>query len=179
MASSNLLLIRNALKEYADKTGIDLPSNPFAQRLETCDSVEEVVGLLEGQMKEFKEYREGNGRLINWLRPVVEVVHNLSDVIGEVVSLVSRLGLAYTPLIISCTSRLPFRPRRQSLLASTFSSRFVYPLQVTSQIILISGVIRLLKASAPATTLWLTSSNVSDISSTASRSIPGSPSPLR
>jgi hypothetical protein len=97
MSSSNLQSIHDALKEYAEKTGIDLPSNPFAHRLETCDSVEAVVGLLEGQMKEFKEYREGNGRLINWLRPVVEVVHKLSDVIGEVASLVSALAL-YTRL---------------------------------------------------------------------------------
>ncbi|KAF8259339.1 hypothetical protein EI94DRAFT_1030402 [Lactarius quietus] len=91
MASSNTAWIRDASKDYADKTGIDLFSNPFADRLDECDSIEAVVGLLEGQVKEFEEYREGNGgsmMLINWLRPVVEVVHTLSGVIGEVVSLV-------------------------------------------------------------------------------------------
>lgn len=129
MPSSNLQSIHDALKEYAETTGIDLPSNHFAHRLETCDSVEAVVGLLEGQMKEFKEYREGNRKLINWVSPVVEVVGKLSDVIGEVVSLVSRLGSPFVPFDhFFCNSSLLFRRQKQSLLASTFFSRFVYPL---------------------------------------------------
>ena len=132
--SSNLQSIHDALKEYAEKTGIDLPSNPFAHRLETCDSVEAIVGLLEGQMKEFKEYREGNRRLINWVLPVVEVVHSLSDVIGEVVSLVSRPGSPSAPFDrFYCISSLLFHPQRQYLLASTFFSRFVYPLQLPAR----------------------------------------------
>lgn len=121
--SSNLQSIHDALKEYAEKTGIDLPSNPFAHRLETCDSVEAIVGLLEGQMKEFKEYREGNRRLINWVLPVVEVVHSLSDVIGEVVSLVSRPGSPSAPFDLFLASPVSFSTRKGNICWRQRSSR--------------------------------------------------------
>ncbi|KAH9168671.1 hypothetical protein EDB89DRAFT_1909148 [Lactarius sanguifluus] len=87
MTSSNFRLIRDALKDYHGETGINLQLNPFTDKLKDCDSAKAVFDLLQSQVKEFKEYREGNRRLINWLRPVVEVVHTLSDVIGEAVSL--------------------------------------------------------------------------------------------
>lgn len=123
MPSSNLQSIHDALKEYAETTGIDLPSNHFAHRLETCDSVEAIVGLLEDQMKEFKEYREGNRKLINWVSPVVEVVGKLSDVIGEVVSLVSRLGSPFVPFDHFFVTPVSFSAGKSNLCWRQRSSR--------------------------------------------------------
>ena len=44
--------------------------------------------LLEEKAKEFKDFRDGNRKLLNWLNPVVQVVHTLSTVLGASITLV-------------------------------------------------------------------------------------------
>ena len=79
-----------AFAEYAKQTGIDPVKHPFADQLQTCHSPDEVLKLLEVKANEFQDYREGNRKLIDCLKPVVNVVHVVSDALGGVVSLVSR-----------------------------------------------------------------------------------------
>jgi fungal STAND N-terminal Goodbye domain len=87
---SNFQLIVNALADYAEQTEIDLAKNPFSEKVKLSNSPEAVLELLQEREKAFKEYREGNRRLIKCLRPAVEVLHALSGILGEAVSLVSR-----------------------------------------------------------------------------------------
>ncbi|KAI9435171.1 hypothetical protein H4582DRAFT_2080087 [Lactarius indigo] len=47
-----------------------------------------VLKLLEDKAKQFKEFRDGNRKLLNWISPVVNVVHTLSGVLGAAVTLV-------------------------------------------------------------------------------------------
>jgi hypothetical protein len=82
-------LIIDALADYAKITGIDLSSNPFAAALEHSNSPEAILQLLQEREKAFKEYRDGNRRLISCLSPAVKVVQAFSGIIGEAVSLVS------------------------------------------------------------------------------------------
>jgi hypothetical protein len=82
-------LIIDALADYANRTGIDLSNNPFSVKLQVSSSPDDILGLLEEREKAFKEYREGNRRLINCLGPVVRVIHAFSGILGEAVSLVS------------------------------------------------------------------------------------------
>ena len=108
---SNYQLIINALTNYADRTGIDLSKNPFAEKLQLSNSPDAILELLHGREKAFKEYREGNRKLINWLTPTVEVLHAFSGVLGEAVSLVSNSALV--PLHwIHTTSIGPFSTRK-------------------------------------------------------------------
>ena len=88
-SSSNAQLIINALAEYSKDTGIDPSSHPFATALEQSDSPEAILQLLQQREKAFKEYREGNRRLINCLSPAVKVLQAFSGILGEAVSLVS------------------------------------------------------------------------------------------
>ena len=88
-SSSNVQLIIGALAEYSKQTGIDLSSNPFATALEQSNSPEAILQLLQQREKAFKEYRDGNRRLINCLSPAVKVLQAFSGVLGEAVSLVS------------------------------------------------------------------------------------------
>ena len=88
-STSNLQLIVDALADYAKTTGIDLSKNSFATALEQSNSPETVLRLLEGREKAFKEYRDGNRRLINCLSPAVKVIQAFSGVLGEAASLVS------------------------------------------------------------------------------------------
>ena len=81
-----------AFAEYTKKVGIDPAKHPFADQLQTCHSPDDVLKLLEDKANEFKDYRDGNRKLIDCIKPVVNVIHAFSDVLGEVVSLVSLFG---------------------------------------------------------------------------------------
>ena len=79
-----------ALADYNTQVGIDLASHPLADNLRSCSSPNDVLKLLEDKANEFKDFRAGNRKLINWLSPVVEIVHTLSAVLGASITLVSR-----------------------------------------------------------------------------------------
>ncbi|KAH9063555.1 hypothetical protein EDB87DRAFT_1575343 [Lactarius vividus] len=87
MSSPNFQLILDALNEYAKETGIDLAKNPFSTSLQGCNSPDEILQLIRDKAKAFKEFREGNRKLINWLKPVVQVVHLFAGTLGEGISL--------------------------------------------------------------------------------------------
>ena len=88
-SSSNVQLIIHALADYPKQTGIDLSNSPFATLLEQSNSPEAILQLLQQREKAFKDYRNGNRRLINCLSPAVKVLHVFSGILGEAVSLVS------------------------------------------------------------------------------------------
>ena len=83
---SNFQLIINALAEYSKQTGIDLTENPLIEKIERSNSSEAILELLQEREKAFKEYREGNRRLMSCLSPVVKVFHAFSGLISEGVS---------------------------------------------------------------------------------------------
>ena len=87
---STIQSIVDALADYTKVTGIDLSKNPFAAAIEPSNSPEVILELLQEQEKEFKEYRDGNRRLISCLSPAVKVIHAFSGILGEAVSLVSH-----------------------------------------------------------------------------------------
>jgi len=89
-SQANFQLIIDALADYANLTEINLRDNPLFEKLQVSSSPRDILGLLEGREKAFKEYREGNRRLISSLSPVVRVVHAFSGILGEAVSLVSQ-----------------------------------------------------------------------------------------
>jgi hypothetical protein len=63
---------------------------PFAAAIERSNSLEAILQLLHDREKAFKEYRDSDRKLINWLRPAVKVIQVFSEIIGEVVSQVSH-----------------------------------------------------------------------------------------
>jgi hypothetical protein len=80
-------ILEKALADYCDQIGVDLDKHPFVNELRGRNSPDDVLKLLEDKANAFKVYRDGNRKLINWLTPVVQVVHTLSGVLGEAVSL--------------------------------------------------------------------------------------------
>jgi hypothetical protein len=83
------LTVDAALADYTEAIGIDLSNNPFATTIEHSNYPEAILELLEEREKAFKEYHDGDRRLISCLRPAVEVIHSFSGILGEAVSLVS------------------------------------------------------------------------------------------
>ena len=103
-STSIQLILAASFADYEKQVGIDPAKHPFADQLQTCHSPDDVLKLLEEKANEFKDYREGNRKLIDSLKPVVNVIQAFSDVLGEVVSLVSRK----CSCILSTFSRLRY-----------------------------------------------------------------------
>ena len=78
-APSNFEVIFNAaLAKYANQMGHDLRNHPLALKIDTCDSLDDVILLFQEQVQAFDEVRNDDARLINWLKPVVNTLHALS-----------------------------------------------------------------------------------------------------
>ena len=90
-AVSYQAILDKALADYCQQIGVDLDKHPFADELRGRGSPDEVLKLLESKANAFRVYRDGNRKLIDWLSPVVKVVHTLSGVLGEAVSLISSM----------------------------------------------------------------------------------------
>jgi hypothetical protein len=98
---SNIQLITNAaLADYARRTGIDLfkSKDTAAASLKQANSREAILQLFQERAKAFKDYRDGNRRLMVCLSTVVNVIQTLSGILGERVSLVSHKDTLITLL---------------------------------------------------------------------------------
>ena len=128
---SNFQLIIDALANYANETGIDLSNSPFADTLQVSNSPEAVLEVLHDREKAFKEYRDGNRKLISCLTPAVQVLHAFSGVLGESVSLVSSTALISFALVSDLFSRSLSRQQKQFLLVLMLSSPYGPPSSLT------------------------------------------------
>lgn len=99
-----------AFADYAKQVGIGPANYPFAEQLQTCHSPDDVLKLLEDMAIEFKDYRDGNRKLIDCLKPVVNVIHAFSEILGEVMSLVSRMGSFFLYTSSPLCNQVPFQP---------------------------------------------------------------------
>ena len=90
-ATSFPAILDKALADYCEQIGVQLDKHPLIDELRGRDSPDNVLKLLEDKAKAFKAYRDGNRKLINWLSPVVQVVHTLSGVVGQAVSLTNPM----------------------------------------------------------------------------------------
>jgi hypothetical protein len=92
-------LFNAALREYSQKTGKDIATEPLATRFLHCDSSDAVLEILKEQARGFKLFRQGDWimRLMKWLEPVVNILFGLSTsgVFGEGVGLVRPTKSAY------------------------------------------------------------------------------------
>ncbi|KAH9983483.1 hypothetical protein BJV74DRAFT_618971 [Russula compacta] len=70
-------LFESALQHYEHQTGISLPDHPLAQQLQTCNSVESIIALLQQQANAFSEFR-GSDRILKSLKNLVSVLCKLS-----------------------------------------------------------------------------------------------------
>ena len=89
-SSSNFEFILDAaLDSYTKQTGIDLTKHSSADKLQNIHSPEDVIQLLLERETAFKDYRDKYHKLIDSLRPFVQVVHAFSGSVGEAAGLVS------------------------------------------------------------------------------------------
>jgi len=168
--NSNFQLIVDALADYANQTGINLTQNPFVEKLQHSNTPDAILELLQEREKSFKEYRDGNRRLISCLSPAVRVLHAFSSTLGEAISLVSVVSLTRISALILRfhISRYPSHRQRRSLSALMFSSLYVPPTQISLRSPCNAWDHRLLVGSVQVTMLSSNSSSAWAASSSAS-----------
>ena len=170
--SSNFQSILDAaLDDYHKHTGIDLMRHPSAAQLQNCHSPDDVVQLLQERETAFKDYREKYRKLIDRLHPVVKVIHALSGILGEGVSLVSdRNYILLTRTYFYRSLQVPFQPAKVifTSIDILLSVRIILQLSCRCAI---SNHLRQLSASVQATMPSAISLNALRISSYASISI--------
>jgi hypothetical protein len=117
----------SALEGYTKQTGIELSKHPTALKIQNCHSPEDVIQLLLERGSEFKDYRDKFRKLLDCIRPVVQVVHVFSGVLGESFGIapVSSRILYDNALLIIPPYRAHSNPRKRYVSALMFSSLFV------------------------------------------------------
>ena len=88
--SSNFQLIfNNALKAYEKRTKKDLLAHPLAAELQDCNSPSKILAVLHQQVQGLDQSPSSDDRWTKWLDPTVNVLHMLSETLGEGISLVN------------------------------------------------------------------------------------------
>jgi hypothetical protein len=77
-----------ALDEYTKHTGNDLANHPLSSKLEACKSPGDVLGVLREQAKIFREFREGNKKLMKVMEPTIKVLCSLTGAFADNIGLV-------------------------------------------------------------------------------------------
>jgi len=77
-----------ALDEYTKHTGKDLTNLPLSIKIESCRSPGDVLGVLQERAKVFREFREGNKKLMKVIEPTVNVLCSLSGAFSDNIGLV-------------------------------------------------------------------------------------------
>ncbi len=107
-------ILDKALADYRDQIGVELDKHPFVDHLRGRDSPDDILKLLEDKANNFKVYRDGNRKLITWLKPVVQTIHTLSGLLAEAVSLTNRMRWIFLFTFRRPVSRCLSNQRRRS-----------------------------------------------------------------
>jgi hypothetical protein len=84
----------SSLQSYNNKTKNTLLDHPLASRLQSCDSPNAVLSVLQDLIQQFEQRHTSDERLKNWLNPTVNVLYTFSATLGEGVGLVSLSSLS-------------------------------------------------------------------------------------
>jgi hypothetical protein len=82
------IIINNALNKYKKRTKSDLLSHPLAVQLQTCDSPNAILVVLQEQLQGLDQSRSTDERWTKWLDPTVNVLYAFSSILGAGVGLV-------------------------------------------------------------------------------------------
>ena len=90
-SSSFELIINSALEKYTKRTKNDLITHPLAAQLQSCNSPNTILAILQQRVQELDQSRNSDERLSRWLDPTINVIYVLSSTIAAGASLVCRM----------------------------------------------------------------------------------------
>jgi hypothetical protein len=87
-------LFESALQAYQTKTGITLAEHALAVQLQSCNTVESIINLVQGQAQAFSNYRESD-RIMKSIKTIVSTLTPLSAAapLADAVGLVRRVAI--------------------------------------------------------------------------------------
>jgi hypothetical protein len=71
-------LFEPALQAYEKTAGVSLAQHPLAIKLQNCDSVEAITGLLQNQARAFGDL-QGSDRIMKSIKTTVSILFKLSS----------------------------------------------------------------------------------------------------
>ena len=94
-------LFESALQAYQTKTGITLAEHPLAVQLQSCNTVESITTLVQGQAQAFSNYREGD-RIMKSIKTTVSILIQLSAAapLADAVGLVRQIAMVVCPTFL-------------------------------------------------------------------------------
>jgi len=92
----------HALRAYEEKAGVSLTQHPLAIKLQTCDSVEAIIGLLQDQAQAFRDL-QGSDKIMKSLETTVSILSKLPSAasLADAFCLVRQKGLMACPTSLS------------------------------------------------------------------------------
>jgi len=99
-----------ALQAYEKMAGVSLTQHPLAVKLQRCDSIEAITGLLQDQAQAFGHLR-GSDKIMKSLKTTVSILSKLSSA----ASLTDAFGLVRQKRLMACLTSLTFIYRHSHL----------------------------------------------------------------
>jgi len=112
-----------ALEAYEKMTGVSLTQHPLAIKLQSCDSVDAITGLLQDQAQAFG-HLQGSHRIMKSLKTIVSILSKLSsaDSRADALGLVRQKGLTTCPTTLTFIYRPSHLRRRYRLVWPSYST---------------------------------------------------------
>ena len=118
-----------ALREYGQKTGKDIVTDPLTAKLLRCNSSDTVLEILQEQAHAFNQFRNGDWKvqLMRRLKPTVDILLGLSTggIFGEGIGLVRPTQSTYSLQKVHHPFCRDSHQRRQYLQALVSYSQYV------------------------------------------------------
>ena len=93
------LILDGALTEYQKKTKKNLLDYWLASELNSCESIDAVLDILQDQAKAIERTSAADQRLMNHIGSSVNVLASISDTLGEGISLVCAMKLIFAAIL--------------------------------------------------------------------------------
>ena len=81
-------MLDQALSEFKKNTGKDIRSNPHAIELQGCNSVDDILAILQRRANMFEELRDGNRGLMKCISSSLNILYAISAALGDGIGLV-------------------------------------------------------------------------------------------
>ena len=76
-------ILEAALNEYKKNTGNDLQSHPLSAELQSCDSVDAILNILQRQVNTVEKLRDRNRGIMKWVISSVNILCKISATLGD------------------------------------------------------------------------------------------------
>jgi hypothetical protein len=89
-----------ALGTYKRTTKKDLAEHPLFSRLQSCNSAEDVISVLQEQVPGSSHSQNSDDALTKWVAPTVNVMYTFSATVGQGVGLVNTTLLPHKEFLL-------------------------------------------------------------------------------